>query len=386
MIRTLKYCAALVAAVLLGGDVLAAASLAGASPAGFDLGAWLGASEVTVGFLIIGATLATNALTLADLAKRLGPDDMVARIIELLRQTNPILEEMPWLEGNLISGHRTTVRTGLPTVAWRLLNAGIQPSKSHTAQIDEPVGMLEAYSSVDKDLAELGGQVNAVRLSEARAFIEAMNQEMAQTLFYGAATSPEEFVGLSPRYSALTGAGNSDNVIDGGSNDTDNASIWLIAWDAETLCGIYPKGSRAGLSHEDLGLDTVENAGGVTGALMRAYRDHWQWKAGIAVKDWRYAVRIANIEVSDLTFDAATGANLVNLMTDAEERIPNELGTRAFYMNRTLRRYLRHQSNKYVQSGGGTTFENIGGKRVMMFGTTPVRVTDALINTEAVVS
>lgn len=334
------------------------------------------------------ATLGVTALTLADWAKRLDPNDQVARIIELLNQTNPILQEMPFMEGNLVTGHRTTVRTGLPTVAWRLLNAGIQPSKSHTAQIDEQCGMLEAYSAVDRDLAELGGKGNAgaVRLSEARAFLEAMNQEMAQTMFYGSAASPEEFVGLSPRYSALTGAGNSDNVINGGSNDTDNTSAWLIAWDQETVCGIFPKGSNAGIYHEDLGLETVENAGGVTGALMRAYRDHWQWKCGIALKDWRYAVRVANIEVSDLTTDAATGANLINLFVDAEERIPNELGRRVWYMNRTVLRYLRHQGNKYVQSGGGITYENIGGKRVLMFGTTPVRITDALINTEAAVA
>lgn len=334
------------------------------------------------------ATLGVGALTLIDIAKGLDPDGQQARVIELLAQTNEVLQEMPFIEGNLVTGHRTTVRIGLPSVFWRMANQGVLSSKSHKAQIDESVGMLEAYGEVDRDVAELGGRdkVNGVRLSEARAFLEAMNQEMAGTLFYGAATAPEEFIGLSPRYSALTGAGNSDNVITGAGSGADNASIWLIAWDPETLCGIYPQGSIAGIFHEDLGLETVENAGGVTGALMRAYRDHWQWKCGIAVKDWRYAVRICNIDVSDLTFDAATGANLIQLMEDAEERIPNELGNRAFYMNRTLLRYLRHQSKAAVTAGGGLTYEVIGGKRIRMFGETPVRRTDALVNTEATVA
>lgn len=326
------------------------------------------------------STLATTALTSAEWAKRLDPDGMAARIIELLNQTNEVLTDMPFMEGNLPTGHRTTVRTGLPTVAWRLLNAGIQPSKSHTAQIDEQCGMLEAYSQVDRDLAELGGNVNGVRLSEARAFIEAMNQEMASTLFYGTAAAPEEFVGLAARYSALTGAGNSSNVISASGSGSTNTSVWLIAWGEETVTGIFPKGSQMGLYHEDLGLETVENAGGVTGALMRAYRDHWQWKVGIALRDWRYAVRICNIETGPFA------ADLIDKMEQAEETIPNELGNRAFYMNRSVRRYLRAQYRADVSAGGGLTYENVAGKRVTMFGTTPVRITDALVNTEATVS
>jgi len=328
------------------------------------------------------AALTATALTLVEWAKRLDPDGMTAQIVELLNQTNEVLDDMLWIEGNLTTGHRTSVRTGLPNVFWRLINAGTQASRSTTTQIDEGTGMLDAWSTVDQRLAELGGNPGGVRLSEAKAFLEAMNQEMASTLFYGTNAAPEEFIGLSARYSALSGAGNSDNVIDGGSNDTDNTSIWLVAWDSETCCGIFPKGSKAGIGHEDLGLDTVENQGGVTGALMRAYRDHWTWDAGIALKDWRYAVRIANIEVSDLTVDAATGANLINLMTDAEERLPNNLGKRAFYANRTIKRYLRHQTNKAVTSGGGITYENVGGRRIAFFGETPVRTVDALLNTE----
>jgi hypothetical protein len=369
------------AALVCGDTVHAAVAAQTATSSAWEYLAPAFSSPEWLVIAVFGATLATDALTLMDLAKRLDPDDQVARIIELLAQTNQILDDCTWMEGNLVTGHRTTVRTGLPAVAWRMMNAGTVPSKSHTAQIDEQVGMLDAWSQVDKALAELGGNAGAVRLSEARAFLEAMNQEFAQTLFYGAAASPEEFVGLSPRYSSLS-AGNADNIIDGLGTGSDNTSIWLIAWDPETITGIYPQGSNAGLSHEDLGVDTVENAGGVTGALMRAYRDHWMWHAGIALKDWRFVVRIPNIDVSELSV-AATRAKLLTYMADAEERIPNELGRRAFYMNRTVRRNLRHATTEAVGAGGGITFENVAGKRVAFFGVTPVRISDALINAEA---
>lgn len=333
------------------------------------------------------ATLAASVLTLADWAKRLDPEGKVPVIVELLSQTNQILTDMLWKEGNLPTGERVTVRTGLPTVAWRLLNAGVTPSKSTTAQIDEQCGMLEAWSEVDKDLAMLNGNTKAFRLSEAQAFIEAMNQEMASTLFYGnSGTAPEEFTGLAPRYAAISGANNGQNVLDGSGSGSDNSSIWLCVWGANTVYGIFPKGSKAGLMHEDLGLQTIEVTAGVAGNRMRAYQDHWQWKAGIALKDWRYVVRIANIDISNLVAKSSA-ADLVELMIKAIHRIPNiGLGKPVFYMNRTCMQMLDIQRRDDIVSGGGLTWDTVDGKRQASFRGIPIRVVDALTETEAQVS
>jgi len=330
------------------------------------------------------AGLGTNVLTLQDWAKRLDPNGKVPSIVELLEQTNEILMDMHWQEGNLPTGHRTTVRTGLPTAAWRLLNQGTQPTKSRTIQIDEACGMLEAWSEVDKDLAELNGNTSAFRLSEARSFIEAMNIEMAQTLFYGnSSVDPEEFTGLSVRYSDTT-AGNGQNIVLGGSlaGQTDNMSIWLICWGPNTMHGIFPKGSSAGLIHEDLGLETVETTAGIAGNRMRAYRDRWQWKCGLALKDWRYAVRIPNIDLSLL--QGLTPADLTNLMIRAIHRIPNLNGGNAvFYMNRTVFQYLDIQRLAAVSGGGGLTYENVDGRIIPKFRQIPIRLNDALGIAEA---
>lgn len=176
-----------------------------------------------------------TALTLADWGKRVDPNGKVDKIIELLSQTNPILQDMPFVEGNLPTGHRTTIRSGLPSATWRLLNYGVQPSKSTTVQVTDSIGMLETYAEVDKSLADLNGNTAEFRLSEDRAFIEAMNQAMAQTLFYGdSSVNPQQFMGLSSRYSSLS-AGNAQNIIDAGGTGTDNTSIWLVVW-GETPC------------------------------------------------------------------------------------------------------------------------------------------------------
>lgn len=333
------------------------------------------------------ATLGANMLTLADWAKRLDPDGKVPAIVEMLGQTNEILDDMLFTEGNLPTGTRTTVRTGLPTVAWRLLNQGVQPSKSTTAQIDEAAGMLEAWSEVDVELARLNGNVAAFRLSEAQAFIESMNQEMAQTLFYGnSSTAPEEFTGLSVRYSSLA-APNAQNIVSGGGVGADNTSIWLVVWGPNSVHGIFPKGSIAGLQHNDHGEVTVETTSGIAGTRMRAYQDQWTWKMGIALRDWRYVVRICNIDVSNLTANDATAAKLFTLMTKATWRIPAMgMGRAAIYVNRTVGQYLDIQAQDKVSSGGQLTYENYQGRRIMSFRGIPIRTVDAILETEQAVA
>lgn len=332
------------------------------------------------------ATLSSNALTLVDWAKRKDPDGKTSSIVELLMQTNEILDDMLWVEGNLPTGHRTTVRTGLPTVAWKLINQGVQPSKSTTAQIDEAVGIMEAWCEVDVDLAMLNGNTASFRLSEAQAFIEAMNQEMASTLIYGnAGTAPEEFTGLSIRYADST-AGNGQNVLKGGGSQSDNTSVWLVCWGANTVHGIFPKGSNAGLQHFDHGEVTIQDATGIAGSRLRAFQDQWQWKCGIALKDWRFAVRICNIDVSDLTDNSGSQADLINFMIKAMHRLPSmNMGRCAFYMNRTAFQMLDIQRRDDV-AAAGMTYSEVDGKLVPNFRGIPIRKVDAILDTEATVS
>src|ERR1700761_3825892 len=97
----------------------------------------------------------SNVLTLADWATRVDPEGKVPVVVEMLAQKNEIITDMHWEEGNLPTGHRITQRTGLPTAMARSINQGITPSKSTTAQVDEAVAYIEAFSEVDAKLVEL---------------------------------------------------------------------------------------------------------------------------------------------------------------------------------------------------------------------------------------
>jgi hypothetical protein len=330
------------------------------------------------------ATLATGALTLADWAKRLDPDGKVPAVAELLSQSNEILEDAVFQEGNLPTGHRVIIRTGLPTAYWRSINQGIPTSKSTTAQVDESIGMLEAYAKIDKDLALLNGNTNAFRMSEDSAFLEAMNQAQASTLLYGnPATDPRQYLGLAPRYGAISGAGNAQNVIDAGGTSTNNTSIYLVVWGDNTTFCTFPKGSKAGLAHDDQGELVVYDA---NSNPYQAFQTHYQWKNGLVVKDWRYVVRICNINTANLVAESAA-ADIIKLMSRALDRIPNlSMGRPAFYMNRTVYSMLRIQAlnksqnvldinsglNQFGTPSSWNTFEGV-----------PLRRVDQLLNTES---
>ena len=338
------------------------------------------------------STLATSNLTLADWAKRTDPDGRIPIIAELLSQSNEVLEDCVFKEGNLPTGERVVIRTGLPGVYWRALNQGIPSTKSTTAQVDEAAGILEARSEVDKDLAMLNGNTAQFRLSEDSAFLEAMNQTQATTLFYGnPGTDPKQYLGMAPRYSSLSAA-NAQNILSAGGSGSDNTSVFLVVWGDNTVYCHFPKGSKAGLIHEDLGEQTVYNS---DGTRLQAYATRYQWKNGLVVIDWRFVVRICNIDVSDLIGQTGTQAstaatNIVKLMARSLYRIPNmAMGRAAFYMNRTVHSGLSiaalDKSQYVLKINEGLSQFGTPYSWLSFLGV-PLRRVDAIINAEAVVS
>ena len=327
--------------------------------------------------------LASNTQTLVDWASKQDPNGSAARIVELLNATNAAIQDIPFKEANNTTSHRTTMRSGLPTPVWRLFNQGVQPTKSTTVQVDDVIGMLEDYAEVDKALADLNGNSSEYRLSEAVAHIEGLNQAFMTAFFYGNnSLNPEQYNGLATRYSTVVSTvAISQNVIDAGGTGSVNTSIWLLCFGDQTIHGIYPKGSKAGLTHEDLGRVTVDSAGGVAGARMEAYRDHFRWDCGISVRDWRYGVRICNIDTTNLVAESSA-ADLIKLMIKAKARLPNmNMGKCVLYVNRTVLQMLEIQA--LAKSNAALSIREAAGQFTTDFFGIPIRVCDAILNTES---
>lgn len=331
------------------------------------------------------AVQAAGVPTLLDLLNTIGPDGKALKIAEVLTQTNEILDDMVWMNGNLPTGHKDGVRTSIPDPSFRALNEGVPVTKGTSTQIEETCALLEDFSQADRELALLHGNVNEYRANEGIPHLQGMANKMARTVFYGnAATNPKEFTGFTPRFNSLqtSVSQTATQIIDAGGTGSDLRSIWLVGWGQQSVTGIVPKNSQVGLQHEDMTNDpngkTLTDA---NGNKYVGFEDHWVWRCGLFVKDWRYVVRIANINMSLLTLDASTGPNLRDLMIQALELMQDTNGVRpAFYVGRSLRSYFRRQllgsKNLYLTQG------ELAGKSVTMFDEVPVRRVDVLNTSE----
>lgn len=334
------------------------------------------------------ATLGSTFFDLIDLYKNQeGDSRQIATVIELLKENNAILDDAVAMECNMGVKHRTTIRTGLPTVTWGKFYQGISQSKSTTAQVDDATGFVEQLSSIDKRLLDISGNPNAVRLSEAQASIEAISQEVASTLIYGNDnTSPEEFLGFAPRFDSLS-AVNGGQIVDAGGTGADNTSIWFVTWGDNQCHMLYPSGTQAGVKREDKGeqrtLDASSNPYFVKEELFSQH-------AGLTVRDWRYVSRVANIDVSLLQ---AGSVDIYSFMRKAFWKLKSHRvsgGRMAIYCNADVLEALDADSTPTsgTQSGTGDSFvrlrpTEVDGFEVMSYRGIPVRQVDAILNNEA---
>lgn len=343
---------------------------------------------------------------LVDWARSIDPDGAVADIAELLSQCNETLKDIIWKEGNLPLGHKVSVRAGLPQGTWRSNNQGVASTKPLQAQFQFSIAELVDYSLVDKSEAMLNGNVDSFRLSQDMAHIEGLSQQVASAFFYAnEATNPTQFTGLSPFYNTITvsNAQNAKNVLSaGGSTASSMASLWLLGWGDETLFGLFPKGSPAGLQYEDKG--DVRALYDTNGNQFEGYTSYFCWKLGLCPKDWRYTVRVCNIDTTTNAggLFSTTPPDLFALMSRAVVKLPT-LTRRAsgitetdsprepapgiqpaWYCNRTVRENLDIQAirDKNVLLSS----KDFAGDPVLAFRDIPIRVSDAMTNAESILT
>jgi hypothetical protein len=331
------------------------------------------------------ATIGNTYPTMLDMAKRTDPSGNIADIVEALALVNPILEDAPSVEGNLTTGHRVTARTGLPSPQWRRFNEGVSPHKSVTEQFDETCGMLDDTSKVDVALAKLNGNEAAWRASEDKAFMEGYNQKINTAILYESlANTPQAIQGLTPRFNTTTANPASAQIIkaDAAAAGNDQSSIWLIGWSPKTVYLIHPKGTTAGLTTRDMGIQMVNDWSG--SKQFPAYQTYFSWQIGVAVEDSRFIVRICNIDTGTMAADLSAGADITLAMEDALSAMYSlNVVKPIFYMNRKV---FGMWNKQLITKKTNDAIQYLQGERFGRFRQIPLRIVDALTNTESPVT
>ena len=320
------------------------------------------------------ATIGGSFPTLFDAARATDQKGDIMPIVEILKESTPMLEDAPFFACNNGRVNITTSRTGIPEGTWRELYKGVKQEKTETQQTQDTCGLLASYCDIDHKEAELqrSGK-NAYLASINEAFIQGLGNTISETALYGnEKTSPAKFTGLAPRYSALSTDKKKIgfNIIDAGGTGGDNTSIWVIEWGKRSLHFIYPEGSKAGLVKEDRGIVDVYDS---NNQPYPVYRTYYSWDAGLSVVDWRYCVRIANISVSALANAGESGScpNLLNMLIKAFGKFPTaKAGNRVIYANDTVITALNLLIANHATAA--LKVEEIGGKRTTAFWGTPI--------------
>jgi hypothetical protein len=337
------------------------------------------------------------SLTLADIGRRMDPSGKISDMAELMSQCNELDEDAPMQEGNLTTGHVVTLRTGLPQATPRRFNQGVPYTKSSAAQITFGMMLMDAYSQIDKKLADLGGNTNANREKEDVAHMEGMSQQWTGYLIYGNSwVTPETLSGFSTYFSGISGVPNGVNVFDAGGLSNSNTSIWLVGWGDQTVYTTYPKGTKAGLIFENKG--DVVPAYDSSQRRYEAYTSYFSRNGGLCIEDWRYVVRIANIDVTTAGLAGSSPPDLFAIMSKAVVRLPTagrmvsgitktDAPDRTsppirlkFYCDRTSREYMDIQAirDKNVLLRP----EDYAGRPIVNFRNIAIGVCDQILDTE----
>lgn len=341
------------------------------------------------------ATIGSSFIGIADYYKSTNQNRDIIPVIEALNIVNPLMEDAYMIEANNGTKHLSAIRTGLPSVTWGKLYQGIPQSKSIKQQVEDTTGFVEGLSTVDTRLLEIAKDPAALRMSEAESFLEAMSQEVTTNFFYSdTRTTPERFKGLASRYGTMGGEGAGNQIVSAGGAGADNTSVWFVTWGANQTSLIYPEGTTAGISRQDKGeqrvYDDVNNPYYVKEEMFRQH-------VGVRVGDWRFNARVANISTAALTAGTVDlykfmRAAYYKLQVRRNSKIGNggmvSAGKTVIYANRSVLESLEALS---VNKGSSDNFvrltpDEIQGREVMTYKGIPIRETDSIIGSEAVVS
>jgi hypothetical protein len=335
--------------------------------------------------------MASNSISSREnmyLAAKMSHNQEIIDVAEVLNETNDVIQDAHVERGNGITSHTVSRRTALPTVSWVKIGNGWNATTGLLNQATEAMGQLKARYQCPEDVMRLQPNPAKFRQQQERAYIESMGQEFANTLFGNwsagslSADLPEEFVGLSARYSSLGTSRSAYVANNGNTSGSDNTSIWFIQWGPGKVYLIYPRNAEGGgIKKKDEGrvFTGGDNVTSVQGNQLWAFVTEFSWDVGLCIEDTRTVKRLANIDSVSSESNTLDEDMIITVRNNF-----NTPGTIYMYCNETVFTQLdilaKDKQNVHYTSSGPF------GMPQMFFRDMPVRRCDAITNVEATLS
>lgn len=317
-------------------------------------------------------------------AARMTHNNEIINVAEVLNEVNDPIADAHVERGNNITSHTVTRRTALPAVTWVKVGNGWNATVGTSNQAVETIGQMKARYLCPEDVMRLQPNPAKYRSQQERAYIEAMGQEVSNTLIGNISSNvpvldpPEEFAGFNLRYAKLSTDPTKYVLGNGDTGQTNNTSIWFVQWGPGKVYLIYPRNSnQVGIKKKDEGrvYTAGDNVGTKQTNQLWAYITEFSWDVGLCVEDTRTVKRLANIDpVHGQTY---------TLNEDYIIQIRNNFktnGTIYMYCNETVFTQLQilAKDKRNVNWDMNSPF----GKPIMYFLDMPVRRCDGITNLE----
>lgn len=316
-----------------------------------------------------------QALTLADYEGMVTDKDVSRKVlIHTIRDYMSFFDQAIILPGNNGDSDKSQIITSYPEGQARGYNEGWTSEEVLGAPARYEASMIRTRSVVDVSLfnTRKPGEREAWRLRKDEGFMRGLARSAVKRVFYGDPDNKSRSaLGLSEIVVPSSEAFGVRCINAGGTTAGKLTDIWLTNFDPAGFYLFYPQGGEGpGLSVRDMGEQYVRDKNNKD---YLALVTEFGWDIGVAIYDPEKIVRICNVDTSKLSSKntTATSANLIDLMTQALEMLPDDSSGRcAFYMNDTVRSVLRRQMQN--KDNAYLTQAEMAGRRVLAFGDIPV--------------
>lgn len=343
----------------------------------------------------------TRALTYLDFVKGLdAKGNFDHRVINLAVRANEALDDMCVIEANNGTALETTYRTETPKPVWIQYYGGIPSNKGSKAKLKVSCARMGTKIIVDKKLFDEASDKDAVLADEVTSAQNGMKLEMGNMLIYGKlADNPLGFNGLFKHYDKCDngyvddsesahyvldafGIGNGDNK----ASESHLGSIALIGWSPNTITAFHTQGHKqGGIEITPKRVVDIPDPEAGADATYEAYLQYFYWQLGLAVRDYRYGGRIANIQRDDMLNGADKGASYLEIIDRLSQRVLDDNGVKqAFYMDKQIWENVCVLFTRMTRANA-ITFANVEGRKERKLFGIPVRIQDCMkINEEKV--
>ena len=331
----------------------------------------------------------------AEMTRRETPDGRLANLIDVISETNAIIDDADFIEANNGNYHEETRVASEPTGQERAYNQGIAGEAGVTEKVIEPSSMIDGLSEIDAAQLRHAPDPLGFRDQEDRIYLRGMAKTFASRLFDGnRSTNNLQINGINNRadYNVLS----SPYTYDNGEGDTADAStftsIYAIQWGPRMVQLFHPRNdaiggdaANRGISLTDYGRSIIQDAN-ASALKYPAFQTWLELHFGLFIFDPRKIRRIVNIATATnngTTFKSFHEDHMIDLHADAVA----DGGTEGmvFYCNATVFAQIDKRANEKGNASFATNMEGEGpfAKPVTRWNGIPIRLVAQITSTQA---